>query len=517
MAIGSSALLLLIVASHLRFPLSLEIMEGTILQHFQRASSWRHIYTEPTGEFVALAYNPLYYFVSIPAGWVFGQTLSTLRLVSVAAYALSAAILFRVAREKTSSVWAGLVTLGLFAAAYDVMDAYIDTAHSDACLLASVLLGTYLIDMNRSRLRNIAGVLVLVASFWFKQHGALFTAGGVLFLTWRDGIVRSWIYWVLASVLGPGLYLGLGPLLFGSHFHFFTLEVPSSWDVFDVSALRRVLWFVLISYPLLGIAAVGFALMAGNRAAHGEKAALTIWHVQLGAAILSAILGSLDPGSSNNVFIPMGTWLILMGSIAIFSLETGRRAMDRRAMPVLALLLSFAALLYDPRENISSFRAQENFDNFVAELRGLGGTVYAPSIGQLDSEFKLSPSAHWVALQDLVRGGRHMEENKRLIESILTDAAHPAGNAYLLTYKLPAEIPPELDFPMREYILEKDYGDRFKPLRVVPHRWSFGWPRYLFRYQPSPKVSKIAETTGAEDLSGSAVPVAQGDTASEAN
>jgi len=34
------------------------------------------------------------------------------------------------------------------------------------------------------------------------------------------------------------------------------------------------------------------------------------------------------------------------------------------------------------------------------------------------------------------------------------------------------------------YTLEVDFGDRFKPLSVLPKRFFHGWPRYLYRYHP---------------------------------
>jgi hypothetical protein len=491
MALGSAGLVFVIISSHLRFPLSLEIMEGTVLQHFQRAASGRHIYTEPTGEFVALAYNPLYYYVSVPAGWVFGQTLFTLRFVSVVAYVMSATILFFVARAKTGSTWAGIATAGLFAAAYDAMDAYLDTAHSDACLLAALLLGTSLIDWNKSRAWNAAGVVALVCAFWFKQHGALFTIGGVLYLTWRDGLKKSWLYWVIAAVLGPGVYLGLGNILFGPRFHFFTFEIPGSWNQYDVRSLLRVLLFVLMSYPLLAVAAIAANWGATRRAAGGDKTALSVWHAQLGVAILSAIMGSLDRGSSNNVFIPMGAWLILLGSIELFRLGSLRPEWTARGVPVLAVLLSFAALLYDPMPNFSSPRAAESYEDLISELKGLNAQVYAPAIGQLESGYTFVPAAHRVALEDLVRGRRDLPESEGLVERIVSKAARPTGPAYLLSYVPLHHVSPELQFLSKSYVLEKDYGDRFAPLRTVPHRWDFHAPRYLFKYR-APATTQVA-------------------------
>ena len=170
------------------FPLNLDLMEGTVLQHVQRAASGMAIYTAPAPEFVALAYNPLYYELGAAVGRVTGVSLPMLRLLSMLAATLSALIIFVVVREKTGSAWWGVVAAGLFAAAYDVMECYFATAHSDAWFLCAALAGTLVLDRTRSRLGSMAGIAILVASFWFKQHGALFVIGGLGYLSLRDGL-----------------------------------------------------------------------------------------------------------------------------------------------------------------------------------------------------------------------------------------------------------------------------------------------------------------------------------------
>ena len=73
----------LLMANHISFPLHLEVMEGTVLQHFQRAAYFEPIYPEPSPEFVPLAYNPLFYVIAIPFSWFLSVNLLTLRLVAI--------------------------------------------------------------------------------------------------------------------------------------------------------------------------------------------------------------------------------------------------------------------------------------------------------------------------------------------------------------------------------------------------------------------------------------------------
>ena len=130
-AVASLFSLVFLSFNHINFPLNLDLMEGTVLQHFQRAMAFEPIYPEPTPGYVPLAYNTLLYVLAMPFGWVFGPSLFTLRLIAILGALGSGLIIYLVVKEKTRSLWWGLLAVGLFAAAYRVMDAYLDTAHSD--------------------------------------------------------------------------------------------------------------------------------------------------------------------------------------------------------------------------------------------------------------------------------------------------------------------------------------------------------------------------------------------------
>jgi hypothetical protein len=461
--------------NHAAFPLHLDLMEGTIVQHFQRAASLQPVYPAPAADYVSLAYNPLYYYLAVPFSWFLGVNVFTLRVVAIFGMLGSAVCIFVTVRQKTRSFWWGLLGIGLFAAAYRVMDTYLDNAHSDSWFLCSALWGTFILDQRRSRLSDLSGVLLLVSSFWFKQHGALFAIGGLAWLTWSGGLRAALPCWIAATVAGPILYVGLGSSLFGSHFHYFTWQVPSRWSRLDLRAVARLVRFVGRTYPFLAISSLAFALLSVWKL--GRR--VDIWHVQLLIALSSGLMGALDSESANNVFIPMGTWFIVVGVIGLQGFleriaQLGRWKVDR-----FALAASFIPLLYDPRSVIVSPSANVAFVDFTSFLAGLGGNVYAPTIGQLESGYVLRPAAHWAPLDDMVRGPgrevRHQHEIRRLLESAL----HPAGRAYLLTHHR-LEAFPVIDFLGETYSLETDLGSRFEALRVLPKRYDHGWPRYLY-------------------------------------
>lgn len=490
LAIGNIALVTFLAINHMSFPLNLDLMEGTILQHTQRAAQLAPIYPEPTPAYVPLSYNPLYYVLAAPFGWLMGVNLTTLRLVAILGMLGSGGIVFLAVRRKTGSVWWGLAAVGLFAAAYAVQDSYLDNAHSDSWLLCATLLGTYLIDSNRGRGWNVAGVLLLVAAFWFKQHGALFAVGGVLFLTWREGLRKSLLYWFVAIVLGPALYVLGGPAIFGPRFHYFTWEVPRRWSALGVDTLTRLFSFIALSYPFLALASIWTTTKTFIK----DRSQLNIWHVQLVFAIGSGLMGALDYGSANNVFISLGTWFIILGVIGLYQLAKNVKLVQRFRLDLLALLCSFAVMLYNPISMVVPANATAAYDDLITTLNDIDGTVYAPSLGQLQRGYTFYPAAHWVALEDMVRGPNREERNQPGTRLLLDPLIHAKQPTYVLSNFPIDKLIPALAFLDNYYALEKDFGDRFQSLAVLPKRFDHGWPRYLYRYAPKPEVSATPQS-----------------------
>ena len=466
--------------NHINFPLNLSSLEGAILQHFRRAVAFEPIYPDPTPVYVPLAYNPLFYIVSLPFAWIFGVNLPTLRLVAILGTLGSGLILFRVVKERTESYWWGLITIGLFASAYRVMDSSLDTANVDSLLIFSVLLSSYIIDRNRSKAWNLAGVFILIASFWFKQHGALFLISGLFFLTWREGVVSSLVYWLIAIIFGPIIYIFAGNLLFGPQFHYFTWEVPRKWTELNITTIRRYIGFIIKSYPFLALSSGVLTIFILIR----KKKLLNIWIFQLIAATIAGFLGALDPGSSDNVFIPLGIFFILVGILGLHQFMTGGIFSEKYRLHLLAISLSFILFLYSPFSVIISPLADHNYAELISTLKGLNGNVYAPIIGQLQNEYQFYPSAHWVALEDMIRGPGRKLQNHPNTRRILNQIIKPDNQTFIL-HNFPLEIDQVLGFLSEDYKLEADFGDHFKPLSILPGRYSqyTAWPRYLYRYE----------------------------------
>jgi hypothetical protein len=369
------------------------------------------------------------------------------------------------------------------------MDTYLDNAHADSWTLFVILLGCYLIDENRSVVGNLIGVALTVTAFWFKQYGAVFAIGAVLYLTWREGWRNSWPYWLLAAFLGPVLYFAAPPWLLGPRFHYFTWEVPRQWVQFDwnFTVLRVVKYIVKFYFWLATIGLVATLLLWLR-----SRREISIWHFVLPLAVFSGFYVALDPGNNKNVFIPMAVWLIVTGVLGLKLLADRAPAFEKKGVHVFVLSASFALLLYNPASVIVSNRASAAYDDLIGYLETLDGPVYAPWLGQLQDGYEFYPAVHWVPMVDLFRDPNWDLNNHPTTRELLAPVINPDGTAYILTIGQ-LENDPALNFLTEEYVLDTDLGNRFAPLATLPKTITIPGPRYLYRYAPEEAAAQNSD------------------------
>ncbi len=481
-ALGAIAALAWVCTNHVGAPLHLETMESVVLQHVVRVTHGLPLYPRPSPAYVPLAYNPGYYFLAAPFTWVMGPTLGTLRIVAILGVIGSAITIAAAVRRLTGSSWWALIAVGLFAAAYRAMDSALDNAHADSWLLCAALVGTETLDRAKTWKGRVAGVLVLILAFWFKQPGALFVVGGLAFLTWRLGVRRSLLYWVIAALTGGIAYLAAVTWPFGPYFHYFTWVVPSSWSTVSLASAGRVALLAMTAYPVL----MSGAVLEGVWALRQPRGRLTAWHIQWGVGVLSALMAALDWSCSDNVFIPFGAFTIALGCVGWWRVAATRAAPIARTLPPLAVALSFALLLYDPRDIMVPPDARPAYADLMRTIEGLDGPVFVPSIGQNAGPPTLSPAVVWVAIADIVRGHHRTAADWAFVWESLEPATHPTtAQAYILTNSPLNRVPGPVKLLAPCYTLDRDFDHRFAALLTLVKHFKPDWPRYLYRYHQS--------------------------------
>ncbi|MBK7971876.1 MAG: hypothetical protein IPK07_00705 [Deltaproteobacteria bacterium] len=498
LAVGEIAFVLALWSRHRGFPLYLEIMEGAVVQHVERLLAGAPLYAEPSPDFVPFAYNPLYYVLCAPLVRAFGAHVAVLRGFSIVGAVAASVLVFEVVARRSGSRWRALVAVGLFAAAYEAMDAYLDTAHGDTWLLVAILTGTALVEAGvgeargagpvsrrSARVLRVLGVAVLCAGFWIKQHGALFVLGALSYVWLRMGPRRSIAELAVAALAGPIAYGWLGPRVFGPWLHFYTWTVPRSWSSLELTTFTRLFAYLARYVPLLALAAAAGWVETMRRA----HARLDLWQTQGLVALGAGAMGALDAGGNDNVFIPLATFAIVVGVSELPRLELLPERWRRHAEP-LVLAASFAALLYDPRHVWTSMRAEDAYADLTALVADLPGPVFAPDLGPTDGVTRFQPPLTWVAIEDLVRGPRGPALDPARVRALLTPVAEPPGPAFILASR-PLERRTSLAPLLDRYRLVADFGQRFVALRTQPMRCGRLYPRYLYRWEgasaPAPR------------------------------
>jgi hypothetical protein len=196
----------------------------------------------------------------------------------------------------------------------------------------------------------------------------------------------------------------------------------------------------------------------------------------------------MDPGSRDNVYIPLGAILIITGTSALSrSSVSFVRQLQARDLQLICLGLCFALLIYDPRTVLVGSRADAAYKDFISFLRGLDGPVYSLTMGKLPGSNLIRPTAHWVALEDIVREPVGERRSIAAITPLMTPLFPQEDRAYIIEYRRLQNMNRFLAPIVARYELTADLGDRFSALRDGPCRWGtpcVGYPRYLYKLVP---------------------------------
>ena len=455
-----------IFLNHLQFPLYLQQMEGVTAMHLDRLAMGLPLYVAPSAQFIPLAYNPGFYVACLPVYAFVGAPLVSMRLVSGLAYfALGGLVGYAVHLHGARRAVTALA-VGAYFSAYMVFDAYLDTGHPDSLFVFLAVCAWIVMWRRPTHAGRLAAIVILVAAFWVKQHGAIFVLGALTYITCMERSWRVWPYWAVAAIGGPAAYLLLGPVLFGPEFHHYTYRVPSSWSCLTPGGAVRLAGYLVLWAPSL--------VLAWQWWRRGAKLR-DPWTWGMGCAVCAATLGVMDTGSSNNVLILWGLWCLLLGSFGLglaWRRDGGRCRVGLLGVYVVQLVV----LVFNPADALTDSRAAQSYDDLVAALARTHTPIYAVQMGRLPPPLPAAAHAGWVPLADLTRGKTEGRDDPLTHEILSPLASRPVC---LLT-NWPLENDDALRFLLDRFQQVEDFGDRFRALRILPTRFGTHWPRYLY-------------------------------------
>ena len=322
-------------ASQVIYPGFTEPMEGDVLQHIERASLGLPVYPKPGVEYIALAFMPLYYYLSVPFYLMFGDSFLGPRLLSALLAFGSGALILRMAWRETGRVWVGMLAASFFFASYRIADASLFSALPDSLMLFLLLAGLYYLRFGTTKVTDILWLLCFCLAFWTKQQGSTYFLLAVAY-AWvsRTSHLPRWVLVAALLLGGPVLYYLLGPQ-FGDHFFYHTFVVPQRWPNSIWASLERM------GYIILACTATAWVLswFSKREAWSSIHRRISAFHWFTVAAFLSTLFSMAKVGSSNNHYVPLIAGLSLTGALGFSEI------LDRRTPIRVGLALALLTIL----------------------------------------------------------------------------------------------------------------------------------------------------------------------------
>ena len=411
----------------MRYPYELEWMEGGCVDHVVRLLKGASLYGEPSLEFTPFIYTPFYYYVSAVFSKVFGIGFFPLRLVSFLASIGCFFIIFKFVKRETGSSFYGLLSTGLFAAAYRFSGAWLDLARLDSLFLFLLLGSAYLLFFHKSGIGLFFSGVLISLSFLTKQT-ALFLA--VVMCLYSMIFLDRWLK-IIIPLIFAGL-IGLSTLFFNwlSHgwYSYYVFELPRQHRIFTL----MVAGFWIQDMPFLSLALLASLTYLGNRLlCHRNKE--TVFHLSFFfSMILVSWFSRMHYGGYDNVLLLATAALSIyagMGWHHVTSFASrARHASLWQYLAVLTCLLQFFLLKYDPAAQLPSTRDLLAGNALVELMKGIDGDIFMPNHGYLPSLAGKKTSAHAMALFDVLRS-TDREKRGNLVYQI----DHALQNGYYKT------------------------------------------------------------------------------------
>lgn len=399
-------------------PFALEWIESGSLQQVGRVLAGKPLYAAPTIEYVPFIYAPLYFHVSALACRVFGESLATLRLVSMLSTLGLLALLFEWARRETGSVRAALLAPGLMAACFRLGGAWFDIARVDMLFLLLAFAALFALRFVRGAAGLLLGAALLALAFHAKQQTLVVAA-----------VMSAWALRAFGArgLLLPAVFASLvaaATIVFnvqtGGWYGYFVFALPgghgNEWERSGEFLFRDVLGN--LPFACLAAACLLFRLPAARNAAPANAAAsrsaprnagTAFYAYALAAALVTSWLSRIHWGGYDNTLLPACAILSLLAALwshRFFSAEPAPPS-PRLAWVVLgAALAQFGALAYNPLAQLPTERDLAAGRELVARVAATPGEVFIPRHPYLGRLAGKREWMHWMAYYDFIRSAR---------------------------------------------------------------------------------------------------------------
>ena len=394
----------------LRYPFELEWMEGGMVDQVRRILAGQMIYVQPHFDFVPFGYPALYFYLSALLAKVLGPGFVPLRLVSLLSSLGSLFLIFRIVSRETGDRFFGLAAAALFAATYNLSEAWFDIAKVDSLFLFLLLLGIYLLRFQDSRGGYAWAGIVLALSFFSKQTALVIAMPlllGMAVLKKKRGLIP--VGTMLALAAGGTLLLDW---LHQGWYNYYIFQLPKMRLAVNFDPKRIPgFWTADIFGPFFpAILIAVFYLFCP----HPGRKSQSLWFYLLAAVGMmgGAWFSRLETGAFHNVLFPAYAIIAILFGLGLHRLCefcSEKFSAGKSGLGAAVYLLAgaqFVLLLYNPLALLPSRADLLAGRELIARMAAMNGEVLFFDHGFLPVMAGKSTHAQACAVNDIYRADR---------------------------------------------------------------------------------------------------------------
>lgn len=416
-----TSVVIYITFCRIRYPFSLEFVEGDALIEVYRILQGKFLYAQPSYNYVALNYPPLYFYISALFTRLIGPGLFPLRLVSFISSLGCIAVIYLICRKEGTGIVPAVIAGGFFAGTYKLGGTWFDIARVDMLAIFLLLLSVFLTRF-RSTASYIAAGFVFALSCLTKQTNLFILAFLCLYFILFER--KKPLGFVFSSIIIFLIASGRLDQINSGWYSFFVFKINfgsgSTLAITPTMILNSVgdFWLnsLLFPIPIASVIVLVYFLINLIRIKPAIDKTF-IFYVFFAAGMIGASWGALiHPGGANNVLIPGYAVIAILLGLAIQKLLSEKQVNLLFRSTVLALCTIQFAMLYFPVQPLIPTRADLLAgEALVAEIQRQPGDVYIHFHPEMALMAGKSTYADWVTTYQLeggFGGGDLKEENR---------------------------------------------------------------------------------------------------------
>jgi hypothetical protein len=402
--------------SSLTYPFQLEWIEGQSMDAVRRASEGKPIYNEPSLEYVALIYTPLFYYVAAFASLFTGMEFSAGRIVSILATFGTITLFYCWVRREGGHWLTAVIGAGLLFGTYRLSGRWFDLARVDSLAMFFLIAGLYALRHGTTARHALITGALIAAAFFTKQTtlGTLLpVCAATILVNRRFGLSAT-----AAALALLALCIGLYQWLSDGWFGFFAFKVASGHTIDNIRYAS--FWKEDIWQERFVFAAVLLAQIHWWRTS--RKTAL-FYSAVCFACLFATYASRLHLFGYLNNLMPLHAVLALLASLGLASQWPGNPRLS--AATAILLLAQFYILQYDPKPLIPTEKARLQGEEFIRVLASYPGTAYLADIQFISPRAGKKNWSQGMAAFDIYRAnlGRDEPVKQKLAKEVETAIA----------------------------------------------------------------------------------------------